>query len=213
MTKHRAFAATVALVLPLVASQAHAALLSYSFSGIAGAGSILDVGSGPVDVTGAAFTASGVTINDVDLFGGGVVGDGVGAFAATTTYDFGILGAFSTNAGGDFYLQNCAGPTQVNCALLATLNAGQGFRVDFTPAVVGDPDFGIPLGTQLNIGGQCITRTQSNASGDTLTLGCIDSRLISVTVTAAVAAAAPEPATLVLLGLGLAGLGWTRRRK
>lgn len=193
------------------APAANAALLSYSFVGVAGTGSSLDLGAGPVDVSGMTFTAFGQTVNDIDLFNGGIAGDGVGAFAATTTYDFGAIGAFVTNAGADFYLQNCAGPVSVSCALLSTVNAGQGFRLDFAPAVAGDPDFGIAIGSQLNIGGQFITRTQTNSDGDSLTIASANARMISVNVTDA--GVVPEPASLAIAGLGLALAGALARRR
>jgi hypothetical protein len=198
------------LVLAAMAAVAspctYAVPLSFSFSGIAGSGSFLDLGSGPVDLSGAAFTASGQTINDVDLYNGGVVGDGIGFFAATTIYDFGALGSFHSDAGADFYGQNCAGPAAVSCALLSDVGAFFGWRIDFAPAVAGDPDFGIPLGTQVAIGFQIITRTQGNAAGDTLTI-TTGGQMLEVT-----ANAVPEPATLLLLGGGLLGVAARRRR-
>ena len=195
----------------VTASGAHASLLNYSFSGIAGIGSSMNLGAGVIDLTNKPFSAYGQTINDIDLFNGGVAGDSVGSFAATTTYDFGVLGAFVTDAGGDFYLQNCVSPVAVSCALLATVNATAGFRMDYAPAIAGDPDFGIAIGAQAATGFAFADRTQMNTGGDTLTIGAGRSEILSATVTAV--GQVPVPSTLAIVGLGLLGMGLARRRR
>jgi hypothetical protein len=187
------------LVATLIApTTARAAILSFEFFGIAGPGSTINLGGGAVDVSGLEFTASGQTINDVDLFNGGVAGDGIGFFAATATYDFGAFGAFTTDVGADFYGQNCGGAAAVTCALLSDVGAIVGFRMDFAPAVPGNPDFGIPLGTQAATSFQINTRTQTNSAGHSLTLASGGS-IRSATVTAT---DVPEPASLLLMGAG-----------
>ena len=181
------------LVTLLAAPSAHAVLLNYSFSGVAGIGSSIDVGSGPVNVSGVAFTATGSMVNDVDLFNGGAVGDGFGLFAATTTYDFGGPLVFVTDMGADFYLQDCAGAAAVSCAGLTNSTVTAGFRFNFAPPVPGNPDFGVPLGTQTASSANFTPiRTQTNAAGHSLT---INNRSASGSRVSAV----PEPSTAVML--------------
>lgn len=206
----RMLAAAAVVAAAVGTPAANAAILNYSFSGIAGIGSSMDLGAGVIDLTNQPFTAYGTTMNDIDVFNAGAVGDGVGAFAATTTYDFGALGAFVTDAGGDFYLQNCVSAAATSCALLANVGATAGFRMDFAPAFAGDPDFGIAIGAQMATSFAFIARTQNNAGGDTLTIGAQRSEILSVNVTAA--GQVPVPATLAIAGLGLLGLGAMRRR-
>lgn len=199
-------ALTAAMAL---APAAHATILNYSFVGTAATGSTLNLGAGAIDVSGVLFTASGQMVNDVDMYFGGVAGDSVGAFAATSVYNFGVLGAFATDFGADFYGQNCVSPASVSCALLMTVNATAGFRIDYAPAVAGDPDFGIDIGTQTGIGSGTVTRTQTNSFGHSLTMDVFSMR----SVTTSAANAVPEPATLAIVGLGLVGLCFSRRRK
>lgn len=205
----RLFAGAGFVVALAAAPAAHAVLLNYTFSGVAGGGSSLTTSAGVVNLSGAAFTAYGQTISDTDLFNGGVVGDGVGFFAATTTYDFGPLGLFTTNAGADFYGQNCQGATAVDCILLSDVAATAGWRLDMAAAVAGDPDFGIAVGSQLAAGFQINTRTQSNAAGDSLTIAT-GGQIISADVTAQ---GIPEPASLTIVGLALGVAGAVARRR
>jgi hypothetical protein len=202
-------ATTLTLVVTLlVAPSAHAVLLNYSFSGVAGIGSSIDVGGGAVNVSGVAFTATGSTVNDVDLFNGGAVGDGFGQFAATTTYDFGGALVFVTDTGADFYIQDCAGAAAVSCAGLTNSVVNAGFLYNFAPAVAGNPDFGVPLGTQTASSANFTLRTQTNAAGHSLTINNRSASASRVTVKAV-----PEPGTAVMLLLALGGLGATVRRR
>jgi hypothetical protein len=113
-----------------VPGAAHATPMTYSFVGVAGTGSVIDLGSGPVDVSGFTFTASGHTLNDIDLFNSGTVDDSFGSFAATTAYDFDVAGVFTTNIGGDFYIQEGLSPASVDAILLTDFFGVGGFRDD-----------------------------------------------------------------------------------
>ncbi|MCZ4316080.1 PEP-CTERM sorting domain-containing protein [Comamonadaceae bacterium G21597-S1] len=194
--------AVLALVLSVLSSvPASAALLTYSFNGITSAGSVLDLGGGPVDVGGIAVSITGTTTTDVDLT---AVGDGLGLFAATSTYDFGALGSFTTDVGGDTYFQDCSSPTGITC--VGMFNGASGFLLGF-PEIVGDPDFGMPIGTPAGgflVGSEF--RFLQNGSGNQMFLS-IDA------LTAASIQSVPEPGTLALVGLGLFYLGSRYRAK
>tara|TARA_R110001599_G_scaffold281341_1_gene483067 strand:+ start:221 stop:847 length:627 start_codon:yes stop_codon:yes gene_type:complete len=194
--------ALLALGMSVLGSMpASAALLNYSFNGIASAGSLVDFGGGPVDIGGTNVSITGTTTTDVDLT---AVGDGLGLFASTSTYDFGALGSFTTDVGGDTYFQDCSSPTGITCVGL--FNGGAGFLLGF-PEIVGDPDFGMPIGTPA--GGFFVGsdfRFLQNGGGDQMFLS-IDS------LSAASIQAVPEPGTLALVGLGLFYLASRHRAK
>jgi hypothetical protein len=202
------------LVMLVAPSAALATPLTFSFTGVAGADSSMNLGAGAFTLSGATFTASGSFVNDVDLFA--LVAQGV--FASTVTYDFGALGSFTTDVGGDFYFQSCGGPSAIECVGLSNLLVTQGFQLNFTPPVAGNPDLGgIPIGTESADSSLFVTRTQTNSSGHSLTLAtgrdARRARLSSVTATATSPTPIPEPGTWLLLGAGLAGLAARRRRK
>ena len=208
----------VAMLMAMAAPQASASILQYEFVGVAGAGSSISFdGGSPVNVSGAAFTVTGHTVSDIDL---SPSGDTIGEFAATSFYDFGSFGVFATNAGGDFYFQDCGTIASVACAGLLD-PAALGFIMSFAPSVSGDPDAGgIPLGTidatttPTRTSSGFSTRTQINSSGDSLTIDDNDPDFFPATISSltVTATAAPEPASLALFGLGILLLGSLRRR-
>jgi hypothetical protein len=194
--------ALLALVMSaLFSAPASASLLSYSFGGVTEAGSLVDFGGGPVAAGGVTFTITGTTTTDLDLT---APGDGLGLFAATSTYNFGALGSFTTDAGADTYFQNCDSPTGITCVGL--FNGADGFLLGFTE-ILGDPDFGMPIGTPA--GGFFVGSTfrfLQNGSGDQMYLSVASLSSASIQTV-------PEPGTLGLVGLGLFYLARRQRVK
>jgi hypothetical protein len=62
-------AGLIVAMLGLFPTRAQALPLSYSFTGTMGGSAYLDLGNGRVDVSGAAFTVTGQTLDDVNVFG------------------------------------------------------------------------------------------------------------------------------------------------
>ncbi len=190
------------------ARNARAVLLNYSFSMTAASGSFVNLGMGPIDLSGVAFSITGMTTSDTDVYAGGIVGDGIGEFAAMSVFDFGMIGSFATDASsGHYYFQDYGTPSSVSGAGLADLILGFGFAGIFSPAVAGDPDFGIPLGTPM------VTSIAfanpwviGNLSGQILSLNFDGTSVSSMTVTAKGPSVPEGGSTLALLLIALPGL-------
>lgn len=190
------------------ASDARAVLLNYEFNMTAASGSWMNLGSGSINLSGVAFTITGMTTSDTDLYNGGAVGDGIGEFAATSIFNFGALGSFTTDTSSDhYYFQNYSGPSSVSGAGLANLPIAVGFAGIFSPAVPGNPDFGVALGSptvdSTATGNPWVI---GNLSGQTLSLNFNSSSVTSMTVTEQGAAVPDGASTLGLLFISLLGL-------
>ena len=194
----RSFIASAALVLGLaVSATGHAANVQYSFSGFTNSATLIDLGSGPVSAALVPFTVTGRTTNGVDLT---PVGDGFGLFAATSTYDFGAFGSFTTNVGADRYFQDCFSNLAINCAGLYDPAQANGFLVGFDP-IITDPDVALAVGSPTSaffVGGA--NRYFSNSAGQQLFLGYEWVPSLSVR-------AVPEPSSVSLF-LFATLLGW-----
>ena len=206
MQIHRFTAPLVALVLGLTLTlNAHAGIINYSFSGTAGTGSSLDIGSGVVNISGVSFTAIGSILNETDLIPGEAI---LGVFAATTVYDFGALGAFETDSGADFYVQ--FQDSMVFIAGLSDVTAQEGIFPIGSGIIFANPNIPQAVGV-LNFGddpSNSVLRTQTNAAGHSLTLARFTT-VPSANITAS--GQAPLPGTLPLMALALAALGLRRR--
>lgn len=209
---HNLLASSLLAVAVLVVPQsAWAVLVNYTFEGIVETGT-LDIGAGPVILDGASYTATGMTLSDVDLdnsiFGGPVIG----RYAAMTIYDFGILGSFTTDGStGERYIQNCANETSFSCVVLSG-GAGDGsvsvgVQTSDGSTFPFDPNAGVvAIGAFEGIVFPGSARTLSNSAGHTLIIAQqsgIDG--VRTTARVVVTAKVPEPATvLLLLGTALA---------
>ena len=190
----------------LAATPANAVLVNYVFSGTTDGSLTLSGTTTPI-AAGTAFTATGMTVSDVEAFAFA----GFGFYPSMTTYNFTGVGSFTSDAtSGEFLFHNCAGFASISCTGLIDLGFSYGFQADHASIAVS-PDLGaVPLGGPLTPSGSNANGPGSitNSSGDTLSFGNTVT-ISSLTVTAKIA----EPGTLAILGFGLMGLGLARRRK
>jgi hypothetical protein len=196
----------------LVSAPVYATGISYTFTGTMSRGSTLTLGDGTaVDLSFAAFTATGMT-GDLSQ------PDYSFAWYATTTYDFGALGSFTTNVNGDQYLQWLS-PTLAQIGLaswrvgypeeigfmvvLDTITSAADLQPTGSPVVLGNVTI-----TQSSLG---YTRTLMNAAGETLLMQRQEIRPGLFSVDSASIVATPEPDTLALIALGVGFVMWHRR--
>jgi hypothetical protein len=191
----RALWLSVFLCLPL---PIHAESVSYMFTGTWGQGS-LDVGSGLVDVTGVSFVALGTTLSDGPL----LEDCEFCRYVSTTTYSFGDLGSFTTDAGGDFFTQYGDENGIISLALQKWVDGMIdfiGFRVSISP--IGDPTVLAALG-EVTLSSPLASighgRRQTNAAGHYLTLEHSLSTRLTVSKAGIYAVPVTEPHTSVLL--------------
>jgi hypothetical protein len=214
-------AASLVVATVLSPTPADADPIHYSFSGTWTRLSTMDLGYGLIDISLAAFTVTGTTIGDQSTYPDDPY---FGAFAATSTYDFGALGTFTTDYGGDhFFVQRGVSSSGVPVILevgleswILGLGHGEvGFSVSISPVPL--PPELAPLGTLEPLGVRVShERTFTNAGGQTLYLRGETGGPPSTQpqITSASVEAVPEPQTIWLLALG-AGFGWiapARRR-
>ncbi len=202
------------LVAVSVAAPATAAPIQYPFVGTLGRTSSLTHSDGTlIDLSGAAFTATGTATGDLALAEGWTHS----VFLATTTYDFGVLGAFTTNLDDDRYVQFAETDGTATLGLqphirLGALNDGKGLMAYGVPtepivdrAALTTTDGAVALSYRGTVGSQ--TRQISNILGDVFRLAYDPMgplTLTSVNVqyfTPLDVQAVPEPATLVLLAV------------
>jgi hypothetical protein len=166
--------AVLAVVVSLAAPAAAEPILAYKFTGTMAKGT-MNLGSGDIDVTGAPFVASGVTTGERFCVPSWCIGTPV---HATTTYDFGALGAFTTNIGGDFFevVRTADGITGIGLRNEYPGILGyQGFRAIISPIPYDGnpfdpPSFGpaVPLSTFPKAYGH---RSMHNSAGHRLSFG------------------------------------------
>jgi hypothetical protein len=194
----------------IVPVSAMAEPIHYSFTGIMSAASSLTQGDGAVvDLSSAHFTATGII---------GDVADGaLSVFTATTTYDFGALGSFTTNQGADRYAQlSSNGGASVDTIGLVSWRPGFIDVIGFLISIGSTPVADIGSPAALGIVAPLRTRTGTqrfltNSSGQTLHIR-VNGQSQNVAISSAAVTRVAEPSALLLLGLGALGAAALKRR-
>lgn len=200
------------VLFTLIAARVDATPIAYSFTGtlsgntrVTHYSTLTNADGTVVDLSYAAFTATGIA--EQRLF---VTEGFFGFYAATTTYDFGALGSFTTNPNEDIYV---TGTTRVGLERWAAGSPSfGGFEVTIAPATAFVGPFAIgdftPLRTLMED-----QRTLRNAAGQVLVLGADGGSIFqtSIVITAASAHEVPEPAPGLLVLLGALIIGGLKR--
>jgi hypothetical protein len=194
----------------IVPASAMAEPIHYSFTGIMSATSSLTRSDGTiVDLSSARFTATGII---------GDLADGaLSIFTATTTYDFGALGSFTTNEGADRYAQlSSDGGASIDTIGLISWRPGFidliGFLISIRSTPVADIGRPAALGPLSPLRTRTGTqRFLTNSSGQTLHIR-VNGQSQNVAISSAAVTRVAEPSALPLLGLGALGAAALKRR-
>lgn len=204
-----------AILSLVVSSAAYAEPVMYTFTGVLGEASYFQSTNGAVtDLEGVAFTARGFADAPLSAWGQEF-------FAATTTYDFGSYGSFTTDVGADTYYQDqwIDGQPIHTVGLMFVFNQvgmvdGQGFRLDLpTPVILDEHSqiqtFDLQTMEQIRYA-PFEARTQKNSAGEVFFSASGLLGFTPMILTSAQVQRVPEPGTLSLLAIG-AGLLLKRR--
>jgi hypothetical protein len=169
-----------------------------------------------IDLSGVMFTATGISDGVETPVGFG------GYFRATTRYDFGELGSFTTDEWGDQYFQSVS-DAGVRTIGLVRFTPGffggldvLGFHVFIAPIPIADPLTTAPLGQVdiLRTFGAGGARATSNAAGQVFRIAAFvqdPSTMISITSARVEAWSVREPTIALLLIVGLCSVRLGRR--
>jgi hypothetical protein len=195
-------AVVAAALIVLTAATARADSIRYTFAGTMSYGSYLDNGDGIlIDLSGATFSATGIT-------GERFADSTWDMWLATTTYDFGALGSFTTNTGADKYVQNGILGSIGSVGLLSWQPGVMdtfGFWAAIPTQVASGTDpiaFGTVAATAADVG----ARSQGNTAGQSFYLAhhyLWDGAYPNLVIQSVTTEAVPEPATAALLLLGV----------